>query len=116
MHNSLCMIMKFLMFKKEATLNLMHSFQSYSTSRSRIYCYSICCRNYKCNHTNNVGAGYTVSSLDVRFSAPKSIGVGVGTTATATAPLQMVKFLQLQSPILDLVTLQPIHHRQLLKY
>ena len=37
--------------------------------------------------TNNVGAGYTVSSLDVRFSAPKSIGVGVGTTATATATI-----------------------------
>ncbi len=34
-----------------------------------------------------VGAGYTGSTIDVKFSAPKSIGVGVGTTATATATI-----------------------------
>ena len=35
----------------------------------------------------NAGAGYTGSSIDVKFSAPKSIGVGVGTTASATATI-----------------------------
>lgn len=33
---------------------------------------------------NNVGSGYTGSSVIVKISAPKTIGVGVGTTATAT--------------------------------
>lgn len=33
---------------------------------------------------NNVGSGYTGSSVDVKFSAPKKIGVGIGTTASAT--------------------------------
>ena len=38
--------------------------------------------------TSQVGSGYTGSStLDVRFSAPKQIGVGIGTTATATATI-----------------------------
>ena len=35
----------------------------------------------------NVGAGYTNSTMDIKFSAPKSIGIGVGTTATATATI-----------------------------
>jgi len=32
----------------------------------------------------NAGSGYTGSSVSVKFSAPKYVGVGVGTTATAT--------------------------------
>ena len=36
---------------------------------------------------DNVGAGYTTSTIDIRFSAPKEVGVGVGTTATATATI-----------------------------
>ena len=36
---------------------------------------------------DNVGFGYTTSTIDIKFSAPKSIGVGVGTTATATATI-----------------------------
>ena len=35
----------------------------------------------------NAGAGYTGSSIDVKFSAPKAIGVGIGTTAAATATI-----------------------------
>jgi len=35
----------------------------------------------------NPGAGYTASTLNVRFAAPKSVGVGVGTTATATVTI-----------------------------
>ena len=33
------------------------------------------------------GSGYSGSTLDLRFSAPRVIGVGVGTTATATATI-----------------------------
>ena len=33
----------------------------------------------------NAGAGYTGSTTEIKFSAPKAIGVGIGTTATATA-------------------------------
>jgi len=33
----------------------------------------------------NAGFGYTTATIDVKFSAPKEIGVGVGTTATGTA-------------------------------
>ena len=33
----------------------------------------------------NAGAGYTGTTTEIKFSAPKAIGVGIGTTATATA-------------------------------
>lgn len=33
---------------------------------------------------NNVGSGYTGSSIQVKISPPRKIGVGIGTTATAT--------------------------------
>ena len=36
---------------------------------------------------DNVGLGYTTSTIDLKFSAPKEVGVGVGTTATATATI-----------------------------
>ena len=36
---------------------------------------------------SNVGSGYTTASLDIKFSAPKYVGVGVGTTASATATI-----------------------------
>ena len=36
---------------------------------------------------DNVGFGYTTSTIDIKFSAPKEIGVGIGTTATATATI-----------------------------
>ena len=36
---------------------------------------------------NNVGSGYSGSTLDVKFTAPLDIGVGVGTTATATVSI-----------------------------
>lgn len=35
----------------------------------------------------NPGAGYTASTLSVKFAAPKAVGVGVGTTATATVTI-----------------------------
>ena len=35
----------------------------------------------------NVGSGYTTATVDVKFSAPKFIGVGIGTTATGTATI-----------------------------
>ena len=35
----------------------------------------------------NPGVGYTVTSADIKFSAPKEIGVGIGTTATGTVTL-----------------------------
>lgn len=35
----------------------------------------------------NAGNGYTGSSINVKISAPKSIGVGIGTTATATVSI-----------------------------
>ncbi len=34
---------------------------------------------------DNVGFGYTTSTIDIKFSAPKEIGVGIGITATGTA-------------------------------
>jgi hypothetical protein len=34
---------------------------------------------------NDGGSGYTGSSIEVKISAPKKVGVGIGTTATATA-------------------------------
>ena len=37
--------------------------------------------------TTNVGLGYSVSSLPVKFSAPSRIGVGIGSTASATATI-----------------------------
>ena len=36
---------------------------------------------------NNVGSGYSGTTLDVKFTAPLDIGVGVGTTATATVSI-----------------------------
>ena len=36
---------------------------------------------------SNVGSGYTSATLDIKFSAPKFIGVGIGTTASATATI-----------------------------
>ena len=36
---------------------------------------------------DNVGFGYTTSTINIKFSAPKEIGVGIGTTATATATI-----------------------------
>ena len=36
---------------------------------------------------NNVGSGYTGSSVTVKISSPKKIGLGIGTTATATIPV-----------------------------
>ena len=36
---------------------------------------------------NNVGSGYSGSTLDIKFTAPLDIGVGVGTTAIATATI-----------------------------
>ena len=36
---------------------------------------------------NNVGSGYSGSTLDVKFISPLDIGVGVGTTATATVSI-----------------------------
>jgi hypothetical protein len=35
----------------------------------------------------NSGIGYTTGSIDIKFSAPKYVGVGVGTTASATATI-----------------------------
>jgi len=34
---------------------------------------------------SNPGFGYTSSTIDVKFAAPKIVGVGIGTTASATA-------------------------------
>ena len=34
---------------------------------------------------SNPGFGYTTSTIDVKFAAPKIVGVGIGTTASATA-------------------------------
>ena len=35
----------------------------------------------------NVGSGYTTATVDIKFSAPKFIGVGIGTTAIGTATI-----------------------------
>ena len=37
--------------------------------------------------TTNVGLGYSVATLPVKFSAPSRIGVGIGTTASGTATI-----------------------------
>ena len=58
---------------------------------------------------DNVGSGYTVSSLDIKLSAPKLIGVGVGTTATATATITngQVSSVTITNPGLGYTTTNP---------
>ena len=52
---------------------------------------------------DNVGFGYTTSTIDIKFSAPKSI-VGVGTTAIATATISngQVSAVTITNPDLDI--------------
>ncbi len=62
--------------------------------------------------TSQVGSGYTGSStLDVRFSAPKEIGVGIGTTATATATISngSISSVTITNPGLGYTRTNPPH-------
>ena len=62
--------------------------------------------------TSQVGSGYTGSStLDVKFSAPKVIGVGIGTTATATATISngSISTVTITNPGLGYTRTNPPH-------
>ena len=61
--------------------------------------------------TSQVGSGYTGSTLDVRFSAPKEIGVGIGTTATATATISngSISSVTITNPGLGYTRTNPPH-------
>ena len=62
-------------------------------------------------NTTNVGSGYSGTSLDIKFSAPKVIGVGIGTTATATATISngSISSVNITNPGLGYTNTNPPH-------
>ena len=62
---------------------IVKSRSSFCCNHSNCWCFW----NNQCLTINNVGSGYSGTTLDVKFTAPLDIGVGVGTTATATVSI-----------------------------
>ena len=62
-------------------------------------------------NTTNSGSGYSGTTLDVKFSAPKVVGVGIGTTATATATITngSISSVNITNPGLGYTSTNPPH-------